>query len=92
INFYFIEFLRMAMIFYSIMFVILSYTVINKFYLVDILLESLIFIVIFFNLIRFIIIYFKFRRSITMKSLHLFSYLCTTELIPIIIGLKFFLK
>lgn len=92
INFYFIEFLRMAMIFYSIMFVILSYTAINHFYLVDDLLDSLVFIFVFFNLIRFILLYFKFRRSLSLKSLHLFSYLCATELIPIVIGLKFFLK
>ena len=92
INFYFIEYLRMAMIFYSILFVILSYTIINHFYIVDVLSEGLIISVIFFNLIRFFILFFKFRRTISMKSLHLFSYLCTTELIPIIIGLKFFLK
>ena len=92
INFYFIEFLRMAMIFYSIIFVIVGYTVINHFYLVDSLLNSLIYFVIFFNVIRFIFLYFKIRRTVSLKNLHLFSYLCTTELIPIIIGLKFFLK
>lgn len=92
INFYFIEFLRMAMVFYSIVFIIICYIVINRFYVVSSFLESLIHVVVAFNLIRFIIIYFKFRRTVPMKSLHLFSYLCTTELIPIIIGLKFFLK
>lgn len=92
VNFYFIEFLRMAMIFYSIVFIIISYIVINHFYLIDFLLEKLLFTVILFNISRFVILYFKFRRAVSMKSLHLFSYLCTTELIPIIIGLKFFLK
>jgi hypothetical protein len=91
-NFYFIEFLRMAMIFYSIVFIIVSYVVINQFYLIDFLLDKLVLIVIIFNLTRFLILYFKFRSAITIKSLHLFSYLCTTELIPIIIGLKFFIK
>jgi len=92
INFYLIEFLRMAMIFYSIVFLIMSYTIINHFYSIDSIIESMIVIIIVFNLARFIILYFKFRRTVTMKSLHLFSYLCTTELIPIIIGLNFFLK
>ncbi len=92
INFYFIEFLRMAMIFYSIIFVLVSYVLINHFYLIDFLLERLVFMVVLFNITRFVILYFKFRRSISIKSMHLFSYLCTTELIPIIIGLKFFLK
>lgn len=91
-NFYFIEFLRMAMIFYSVIFVLISYVLINHFYLIDFLLERLVFMVIIFNLTRFVILFFKFRKSISIKSLHLFSYLCTTELIPIIIGLKFFLK
>lgn len=92
INFYFIEFLRMAMIFYSIIFVLVSYVLINHFYLIDFLLERLVFMVVLFNITRLIILYFKFRKSISIKSMHLFSYLCTTELIPIIIGLKFFLK
>ena len=92
VNFYFIEFLRMAMVFYSIVFIILCYIVINRFYVIPSFLENLIHVVVGFNLIRFIVIYFKFRRTVPMKSLHLFSYLCTTELIPIIIGLKFFLK
>ena len=92
INFYFIEFLRMAMIFYSIIFIALSYTVINRIYLVPGLLNVVIIMVIVFNLIRFLILFFKFHRNISMKSLHLFSYLCTTELVPILIGLKFFLK
>lgn len=92
INFYFVEYLRMSMIFYSILFIIISYTIINKFYILDVLLDGLIISVIIFNLMRLVVLYFKFRRSISMKSLHLFSYLCATELIPIVIGLKFFLK
>lgn len=92
INFYFIEFLRVAFIFYSLLFVIISFAVINQFYFVGILLESLVVIIIIFNLIRFLIIYFKFRATVSVKNLHLFSYLCTTELIPLVLGLKFFLK
>ena len=92
VNFYFLEYLRMAMVFYSIIFVVLCYIVINRFFVLSSFLESMIHIVAGFNILRFIIIYFKFRRTVSMKSLHLFSYLCTTELIPIIIGLKFFLK
>ena len=92
INFYFIEFLRMSMIFYSILFLVISYTIINKFYLLENLLDSLIMLVVLFNLLRFFILYFKFRGTVPMKNLHLFSYLCTTELIPIILGVKFFVK
>jgi len=91
-NFYFIEFLRMAMIFYSVIFIIICYTIINHFYLIEVLLENLILAIAIFYIVRFLILYFKFRRTVSMKNLHLFSYLCTTELIPIILGLKFFIK
>lgn len=92
INFYFMEYLRMAMIFYSIVFVIISYTVINHFYSLDGLLKVLILVVIIFNFLRLVVIYFKFQRNISIKNIHLFSYLCSTELIPIVIGLNFFIK
>jgi len=92
IIFYFIEHLRMAMIFYSIVFVVLSYVVINHFYSLNVMLKALIVIVIAFNFIRLAIIYFKFQRNMSIKNLHLFSYLCSTELIPIVIGLNFFVK
>jgi len=92
INFYFIEFLRMAMIFYSLIFVIISFAIINHIYSLDVLLETLLYAVILFNIIRFILIYFKFRATLSIKNLHLFSYLCTTELIPIVLGFKFFIK
>ncbi len=92
INFYFIEFLRMTMIFYFILFMVLGYVVINQFYLVQYLINGLIVAVIIFNVARVLMLYFKFRRTISIKSLHLFSYLCTTELIPIMIGINFFIK
>jgi hypothetical protein len=92
INFYFVEYLRMAMIFYSMIFAVISYVVINRFYALDGLLKALIVIVIIFNFLRLIVIYFKFQRNISIKNLHLFSYLCSTELIPIVIGLNFFVK
>jgi hypothetical protein len=92
INFYFLEYLRMAMIFYSIIFILISYTIINHFHSLNSLLSTLIVVVIIFNFLRLIVIYFKFRRMIPIKNLHLFSYLCSTELIPIVIGLNFFVK
>jgi hypothetical protein len=92
INFYFIEYLRMAMVFYSAIFVILTYVIINHFYSLHNLLNTLIFIAIAFNFIRFILIYIKFQSTKSIKNLHLFSYLCSTELIPMIVGLNFFVK
>jgi hypothetical protein len=92
INFYFIEYLRMTTLFYSIVFVILSFTVVNYFFGLQQVIGGLAPVVIGFYLVRFGVIFFKFQRNLPIKNLHLFSYLCSTELIPIIIGLKFFLK
>jgi hypothetical protein len=92
INFYFIEYLRMTTLFYSIVFVILSFTVVNYFFGLQQVSGGLAPVVIGFYLVRFGVIFFKFQRNLPIKNLHLFSYLCSTELIPIIIGLKFFLK
>ncbi len=92
INFYFLEYLRMAMIFYSIIFVILAYSIINHFHTISNLLNSLIFLAIIFNFLRIAAIYFKLRGIVAIKNLHLFSYLCSAELIPIVLGLNFFVK
>lgn len=92
INFYFLEYLRMAMIFYSALFVIVSYSIINQFYAIPDLLNTLIILVIIFNFVRIAAIYFKLRRIVAIKNLHLFSYLCSTELIPVVLGLNFFIK
>lgn len=91
-NFYFIEYLRMSMMFYSFVFVVVSFMIINRIYALQSLLQVLVILIVAFNLIRLVVIYFKFRRTVSIKNLHLFSYLCTTELIPLIIGFKFFLK
>jgi hypothetical protein len=91
-NFYFIEYLRMAMMFYSMVFIVISFIIINRIYALQSVLEFMVILIVAFNLIRFVVIYFKFRRMVSIKNLHLFSYLCTTELIPLIIGFKFFLK
>lgn len=92
INFYFVEFFRMAIIFYSTLFILITYIMINHLYLLPNILGGLIVYVIIFYLLRFIILFFKLRSTATIKNLHLFSYLCTTELIPMIIGLNFFLN
>ncbi|NJN27942.1 MAG: DUF4271 domain-containing protein [Cyclobacteriaceae bacterium] len=92
INFYFIEFMRMSMIFYTLLFVVLSYVIINKFYLLEDLIDGLVLYIVAFNILRYIMLYFKFRAIVSMKNLHLFSYLCSTELIPIILGIRFFIK
>jgi hypothetical protein len=49
-------------------------------------------VVLIFLVFRTIIIFLKLMSLYPYRKLHLFSYLCTTEIIPLLIGLKFFLR
>ncbi|MFW5760514.1 MAG: DUF4271 domain-containing protein [Cyclobacteriaceae bacterium] len=92
VNRHYLEYLRMSKIFFALLFVILSF-----FYLgfeVDIEENQRIFInfAIVFLLIRAIMLFFKFMRSSSFKNFYLFAYLCSTEFLPLVIGLKFILN
>lgn len=43
-------------------------------------------------LLTVILLFFKLLSSPVYRNMHLFSYLCTTEILPLIIGIKFFLN
>ena len=45
-----------------------------------------------FAAFRLIVFFIKFLNSTTYKKFYLFAYLCTAELIPILVGLKILLK
>lgn len=45
---------------------------------------------VFLLIVRSILIFFKLNKLQTFRKLHLFSYLCSTEIIPLIILLKIF--
>lgn len=42
-------------------------------------------------LLTVILLFFKLLSTPTYRNMHLISYLCTTEILPLIIGIKFFL-
>jgi len=48
--------------------------------------------IVVFLLLRFLLILVKLINSVPFRKLHLFSYLCTTEIIPLIISLKIYLE
>jgi hypothetical protein len=45
-----------------------------------------------FFLARFILLYFKILKLSSFTNLYLFSYFCTTEIFPFLIGLKYFMR
>jgi len=45
-----------------------------------------------FYVIRLILLYFKILKLSSFTNLYLFSYFCTTEIFPFLIGLKYFMR
>ncbi|GEM_PF-2566761 len=89
VNYYFYEYMRMSMMFFIVVLGITSITIISLPYLSENILSLLVKITIIFMFTRFIILFIRIGKHATFKKVHLFSYLCTTEMIPIIIGLKY---
>lgn len=92
INRHYLEYLRMSKIFFAILFVVLC--IIYLGFEVDIDKNHQVFIniAIVFLIIRVLLLFFKFMRSSSFKNFYLFAYLCSTEFLPLIIGLKFILN
>ncbi|WP_375579925.1 DUF4271 domain-containing protein [Marivirga tractuosa] len=45
-----------------------------------------------FYIVRLILLYFKILKLSSFTNLYLFSYFCTTEIFPFLIGLKYFMR
>ncbi|SMG21028.1 protein of unknown function [Marivirga sericea] len=45
-----------------------------------------------FYILRLVLLYFKILKLSSFTNLYLFSYFCTTEIFPFLIGLKYFLR
>jgi len=88
-NYYFYEYMRISMVFFIFVLIITSLSVITVPYLVQGLSNLIIYATIVFMLARFLMLFTRIGKQATFKNVHLFSYLCTTELVPIIIGVKY---
>ena len=58
----------------------------------DLFVYMLIYSIVIISIIRALILYLKFLNSSNYTKLYLFAYLCSAELLPVIVGLKFLLK
>ncbi len=91
VNVYFFDFIRLSKFFHIIIFSIVSVVLISWQQQMINIINMLAFIVVIFNLIRLIIIFFRLKRASGFNFLHLFSYLCITEIFPLIAGIKYFM-
>lgn len=90
INRHYLEYIRMSKVFFAIILLIFIIALLGfeiNIFITNNFVKNL--IIVFF-IIRVLLLYLKFMRSASIKNLYLFSYLCTTEIIPLVIGLKYF--
>jgi len=55
-------------------------------------LSTAIYAMLAFYILRLILLYFKILKLSSFTNLYLFSYFCTTEIFPFLIGLKYFMR
>ncbi len=87
---HFFEFIRFSIFIYSVALIVVGVFLlayynppVNHF-------TWVIYIAAFLSVVRIVLLYLKFLRLSTFRNLYLFSYLCTTEILPLIIGFKIF--
>ncbi|MGI9545247.1 MAG: DUF4271 domain-containing protein [Cyclobacteriaceae bacterium] len=88
---HFYDFNRLSHIFLIIIFslAIVAYMVLQN--PPEILYRTLFYALAFLLSLRVLILFFKLLDSASFRNFHLFSYLCTTEILPLVIGIKIFL-
>ncbi len=86
---HFFDFLRLSQIFYTVVFSLVVLVFLGAESYIDSGAVLLLRIVAVFAIIRVALIFFKLLRVSQFRKTYLFSYLCTTEILPLLIGLKF---
>ena len=88
-NNYFLEIIILSMIFYLILFIVVVASGLSVYHRTAEIVRFLTIPVAIFYPIRLIFMFFRIRKKASVNNLHLFSYLCATELLPMIIGFKY---
>ena len=86
---HFFDFLRLSQMFYTLVFVLVLLLFLGANAYVGTGSVILIRVVGVFAVIRLLLIFFKLLHLSSFRKTYLFSYLCTTEILPLLIGLKF---
>jgi hypothetical protein len=88
IHIHFYKYLLFSRLFYSIIVPVLFVIYLSFPLAISTASQQVIYIIIAFNFIRLVIINFALNKLTSVKNLYLFSYLCATELTPLLIGIK----
>ncbi len=86
------DFMRMSLIFWSILFAIFAlifsgFTLSSSMYT-----TILVYVFIAFAIIRVFILYSRLFTGTSFRNLYLFSYICTSEVVPLLIGIELFVN
>lgn len=86
------DFMRMSLIFWSLIFtaMVLTYAgiiVTNPFYV-----NLLVYVFIAFAIARIIILCYRLFNGAAFRNMYLFSYICTLEVIPLLVGFELFIN
>ncbi len=89
-NIHFFEFIRFSIFIYSVALLMVGVFLLAYYNPPVSHFNWVIYMAAFLSVVRIILLYLKFLRLSTFRNLYLFSYLCTTEILPLIIGFKIF--
>lgn len=88
---HFFDFIRMSLMFMIFLLVMTTFLLLTFNSLPAFAFKWIIYFIVFFAFIIVLMLFFKLLSTYSFRNIHLFSYLCTTEILPMLIGFKFFL-
>ncbi len=88
INTHFFEYCRWSMLFYTLISFIPIYIWLAQSHLLEPFMQFFSYFVLIFHIFQGIIVSSYIFRLVEYKNLYLFYYLCTTEIVPLLIGVK----
>lgn len=92
VSYHFLDYIRISQVFMIALLIVISLSTISfrDFITPD---STVIPYIIFTSVfLTTMLLFFKLLSSTSYRNMHLFSYLCTTEILPLIISIKFFLN
>lgn len=88
---HFIDYVRISLVLYSVVLAILVIIFLSDIG-IGLTVTHVVYLLIASALLRVVVVFFKLANNSNYKFVHLFSYLCTTEIAPLVVALKFLLK
>lgn len=89
---HFFDYIRMSISFFLLILISFSILLFAFSFEEQIWFEPLISSIIIFYIIRIIVLFLKLYKYAPFRNLHLFLYICSTELLPLMVGFKIFIK